>query len=131
MASEWLVDDATITNDSELWRRITPLWVVRDENAGGLRVSSAAFDDSRDGTPTSVLLATIVRETGRTDTTVLESYEGYGLASLTAGEARGCKQDVARDPLPEEPAHAFIFGVKSKANKRCLASSAVWVISPE
>lgn len=131
MASEGLVDDATITDDSELWRRIHPLWVIRDENAGVVRVSSAAFDDSRDGSPTSVLLAAIVRESGRTDTDVLMDFGGYAFASLTAGEARRCNQGVARDPLPDEPAHAFLFGPKSKANKRCLARSAAWVIYRE
>ena len=131
MASERLVDDATVTNDSELWRRIHPLWVIRDKNAGRVRVSSAAFDDSSDGSPTSVLLATVIRQTGRTEADVLASFDGYALARLTAGDARHCNQGVAPDPLPDESAHAFVFGPKSKANKRCMARSAVWVIYPE
>jgi len=57
-------------------------------------------------------------------------YDGYSLASLTAGQARGCRQGVARAPVPEEPAHAFLFGPKTKANKQCLARHAVWVIAP-
>lgn len=131
MAPERLVDDATITDDSDLWRRINQFWVIRDENAGGVRVSSAAFDDSRDGSPTSILLATIVRESGRTEMDVLAGFDGYALANLRAGEARRCHQGVARDPLPDEPAHALLFGPKSKANKRCLACHATWIIWPE
>ena len=128
---EGLTDDGTIPTDAELWRRIHPDWVVRDENVDALRVSSAAFDNSRDGSPTSVLLATIVRETGRTDFDVLATFEGYALASLTAGQARVCDHGVARDPLLDEPAHAFVFGTKTKKAKRCLARSAEWVVSPE
>ena len=128
---ERLTDDATIPNDAELWRRIHPEWVVPDENADGMRVSSAAFDNSRDGSPTSVLLATIVRETGRTDADVLAHFEGFALASLTAGQARECSQEVARDPRPEEPAHAYVLGKKTQGAKKCLARSAKWVISPE
>lgn len=128
---EGLTDDAAIPTDAELWRRIHPNWVVRDDNADAIRVSSAAFDNSRDGSPTSVLLAEIVRETGRSDMDVLSAFEGYALASLTAGKARGCDQGVARDPLPDEPAHAFILGTKTKRAKRCLARSAEWVVSPE
>lgn len=128
---EKLTDDATIANDAELWRRIPPVWVVPDKNAECMRVSSAAFANSRNGSPTSVLLATIVRETGRTDADVLAHFEGFALASLTAGQARECKQEVARNPLPDEPAHAYVIGKKTKGAKKCLARSAKWVISPE
>ncbi len=128
---EGLTDDATVSEDAELWRRIPPVWAVRDENAGGVRVSSAAFDNSRDGSPTSVLFAAIVLEGGRRDMDVLARFDGYALVSLTAGQARQCNQGVARDPLPDEPAHAYVFGPKSKQNKRCLARHAVWVIYPE
>jgi len=130
MASECLEDDATIVDASELWRRIHPGWVVPDENTGGMRASSAAFDNSPDGSPTSVLLADIVRGTGRTPGDVIAEFDGYALSSITAGQARGCKQGIARDPLPSEPAHAHVFGRKTKAAKRCLAGHARWVIEP-
>ena len=130
MAPEGLVDDTTIADASELWRRIHPKWIVPDENTGNMRVTSAAFDDSKDESPTSVLLADVVRKTGRTAEEVIAPYDGYALASITAGQARDCEQGVARDPLPDEPAHAYIFGEKTKALKRCLARSAEWVIAP-
>lgn len=130
MASERLVDDAGITDDSELWRRVHPTWVVPDRNSGSMRVSSAAFDNSPDGSPTSVLLADLVRETGRTADDVIAGFDGYALASITAGQARDCEQGVARNALPTEPAHAYVFGRKTKILKRCLAQHAEWVISP-
>ena len=130
MDGDRLTDDTSIPDDAELWRRICPRWVVPDDNGGGLRVSSAAFDNSNDGSPTSVLLAEIVEATDRAPSDVLTGFEGYGLAAVTAGQARGCQQGVARDPLPEEPAHAFVFGKKTKRAKRCLAKKAKWVIWP-
>lgn len=130
MAFERLVDDATITDDAELWRRIHSTWIVPDRNTGSVRLSSAAFDNSSDGTPTSVLLADLVRETGRTAEDVIAKFDQHALASITAGRARDCKQGVARDALPNEPAHAYVFGRKTKLLKRCLARHAEWVIPP-
>ena len=89
-----------------------------------------AFDNSRDGTPTSLLLEQFVLEDNRTAKDVMSAYEGYALVSIAAGCCRRCQQGVARDPQPEEPAHAFVFGKKNKKNKACLATSATWVVPP-
>ena len=131
MADHSYADDPTISDDAALWRRIHPSWIVEDENRSGVRVSSAAFDDSSDGSPMSVLLEAVVRETDRGVEGILSGFSSHGLASFTAGCARGCNQGVARDPLPDEPAHAFVFGPKSKSNKRCLARRAVLIVQPE
>jgi hypothetical protein len=131
MAGPALVDDPAITNDESLWRRIHPDWVVPDQNRGGVRVSSAAFDDSHDGSPLSVLLAGVVRATGRGPENVLVGFLGYALASITAGDARTCGQGVAPTPRSDEPAHASVFGPKTKPIKRQLAKAARWVITPE
>ncbi len=64
-------DDLSIVNDEELWRRIPEVWVIEDRVAGGIRIASAAFDDHPNGTPMSVLLGTVVRESGRTPESVL------------------------------------------------------------
>lgn len=130
MVSTGFVDDATIFDNSLLWRRIHAEWVVADENTGIVRVSSAAFDNSRDGSPTSVLLADSVAGTGRTAQDVIMPFEGYSLAAIRAGDARNCRQGIARAPLPDEPAHAYIFGPKAKRQKQCLSRSAMWVIAP-
>lgn len=130
MAGFSYVDDPSIANDAVLWRRIHPTWKVRDDNSGGWRVTSAAFDDSRDGSPLSVLLAAVVRESGRGPADVLSGFTGYFLASLTAGDARRCGQGIARTPEPDEPAHASVFGRKTKSIKRKLADAAGWIIGP-
>ncbi len=130
MAEHPYSDDLSIADSAVLWRRIHPMWAVPDENRGGIRVSSAAFDDSRDGSPTSILLAEIVAASGRSPNDLVREYEGYGLASLMAGQARSCLQSVVRDPLTDEPAHGLIVGPKTKNVKKQLASFAIWVISP-
>lgn len=130
MAEHSYLDDSTLGDASVLWRRIHPSWAVSDENRGGIRVSSAAFDNSRDGSATSVLIAEIVAASGHGPEDVLRGLDGYGLASLTAGAARVCGQAVARDPLPDEPAHGLIAGSKTKGVKKRLAAAAVWVVLP-
>lgn len=130
MAELAYANDPTIADESVLWRRIPPRWAVLDENRGGLRVSSAAFDNSDDGTPTSVHLAEVASAVGLRPADILQRYDGYGMASLTAGQARGCGQAVGPDALPDDPTHGYIAGPKPKSVKRRLAAAAVWVISP-
>ena len=123
-------DDATISNNALLWRRIPPTWWVRDENLGRIRPTSQAFDDSRDGTPMSVLLAEIVARSGRSPIDVLVGHGGFALAAVTSGLARDCNQGIARDPQPQETAHAVVFGQKTGAVKSRLAKNSTWVIPP-
>jgi hypothetical protein len=125
-----LEDDVSISDDDTLWRRVFPSWIVSDENTGGLRVSSAAFDDSEDGSPLSVLIAAVVAETRRTAREILAGYDGYALAAITARTARSVGQGIARTPEPNEPAHASVFGPKTKKNKRGMSKAAIWVIAP-
>lgn len=124
------VDDPTIADDSVLWRRICPFWIVPDANRGGFRVSSAAFDDSKDGTPTSIHLEEVARSIGRTAEDILRPFTGYGLASLTAGQARGCEQAIGKDPLPNDPTHGYLAGRKTQSIKKRLAAACQWVIPP-
>lgn len=130
MAIARYVDDNTIPNQAKLLRRIPPCFFIRDENLGRMRPSSAAFDDHPDGSPMSVVLADGVREAGRTPDSVLVGYTDYALAMITAGTARECHQNIVRDPTPEEPAHAVVFGRKTKAVKRKFALEARWAIPP-
>jgi hypothetical protein len=131
-----LKDDPKIKDDAALWRRIPPVWFVWDDNARGMRVSSAAFSDSEDGSPLSVLLADVVAATKRTAHDVLGGFEGYGLASITAGTARKNGQGVMPTPIPDtpdekgEPAHASVFGKKTQGSRRGMAKAAKWVIPP-
>ena len=125
-----LVDDLTIADTAGLWRRVHPAWIVSDDNSGGMRLSSAAFDDSADGSPLSVLLTEVIALTQRSAQDVLNGYDAYKLAAITAGTARSFAQGIARTPEPDEPAHASAFGPKTKSNKRGMAKTATWAIAP-
>ncbi len=123
-------DDPTILDDAVLWRRIPPWHVVPDDNLGVMRPSSAAFKDSPDGSSMSVFLAELVERDGRKAEDALVGHTDYALSAFGAGLARRCKQGVASDPQPDEPAHAVVFGTKTKSISRALAKGSEWVIPP-
>lgn len=121
-------DDPTIADADPLWRRIHPKHFVRDENLQQWRPSSAAFTDSSDGSPMSVVLGQEVFAADRRPESVLFGHEDHALASFTTGVARANGQGVERSPQPDEPAHGGVFGPKPKRVQRALAKSATWVI---
>lgn len=123
-------DDSTIRDADSLWRRVPPWHLVYDENDNVIRPTSAAFEDSPDGSPMSVLLAQIVADTGRGPKDAVRGFPGFAMASITAGLSRRCRQGVARDPLTDEPAHAVVFGPKTQSVRRKLAKGADWIIPP-
>ena len=131
MAGGGYTDDPAISDDAALWRRIHPKQWIIDHNRGGvLRPTSQAFTDSSDGTPMSVLLAEIVTASNRTSRDALVGYEDYALASITAGFAREWNQGITPAPEQYEPAHAFVFGQKTRALQRAFARTAAWVVPP-
>lgn len=130
MAERNYVDDPSVADAAVLWRRIPPWHFVLDENLGGFRPSSAAFENNPNGSPMSVVLADDVAASGRSPQDVLAGHAGFALAAFAAGLARECRQGVMRDPLPEEAAHALVFGEKPERVGRRIAKSATWVIPP-
>ena len=124
------IDDPTIEDNMLLWRRIPPDHVIFDANEGRLRPTSAAFADHTNGTPMSVVLGQEVIDDGRTPESVLEGHEGFGLVSFTADLARINRQGIMRKPQSTEPAHAEVFGRKTKGVKRALAKGAIWIVRP-
>lgn len=124
------VDDLAIENEAPLWRRVSPKQFFFDENRDCWRPSSAAFNDHPNGTPMSVVLGQEVLDAGRTAEGVLEGHEGYALASFTAGLVREYGQGIVRAPMPNEPAHAEVFGKKTKSVQRALAKNCQWVVPP-
>jgi DNA-binding transcriptional LysR family regulator len=111
------LDDRTIPDDAELWRRIHPRWFVLDEVTGERRVSTQAFENSPDDSGTSVVIAAESSEA-----MVMAGFDDYGLAMLTAGLAREQGQGVRRVPLPDVPGHAQIEGQKTRLVKKALAA---------
>lgn len=118
-------NDADILDSEELFRRIHPSWWIWDDKIGGHRLSSQAFENSRDGSGTSVVLSS---ESSREQ--VLDGHQGYGLAVLTAGSARAAEQGVRRVPIENVPGHAQIEGRKSGPIKNKLVVASEMVATP-
>lgn len=123
-------DDTSISDAAVLWRRVPPRHFVFDENLGKLRPSKAAFDDHPNGSPMSIVLADLVVVSGRGPQDILIGHDRFALAAITAGLARSKSQGVAKDPLPEEPAHGVVFGNKTDSVRRTFAKNTTWVIPP-
>ncbi len=120
------VDDQSIGDDEDLWRRLPAYWVKYDYELQTNRVSSQAFQNSPDGTPTSVSISSELNGPEE----LIEEHPGYGIGSLTAGHSRSCGQGIYRNPRPENPAHAYMFGAKTKGNMRCLARGCEIIVVP-
>lgn len=128
------IDDPTVDDDVLLLRRIpvNPACVVRDENLGCYRPSSAAFENHSNGTPMSVVLSDTLDALGREHESALGEYvENFSLASFKASTARACDQGISREPTDEEPAHGEVFGEKPKSVRRKIAKSAEWIVPPD
>ena len=126
MADTPFADDPSISGDERLFRRIARTWVDWDEY-GNPAISSAAFKDPE----LSVNLESVMARDGRQPADALGSYSGYGLAAITAAHARSLNQVVARDPLPEEPAHGVVYGQKKRGGIAAkLRDGAIWVVTP-
>ena len=76
----------------------------------------------------SVVLGDEVLARGRTPGSILAGHHGFGLVSFLAGLARSLEQGVMRKPLPDEPAHAEVFGKKTKRVQRAFAKNCNWVV---
>lgn len=119
-------DDPSILDPDPPWRRVHPDWIVPGSD-GADRLSSAAFENSPDGTGTSVTLGREARAAGVTPVRALARFPGYRLVSVTAGACRAVEQAIARDPTEEDPHHALVEGRKTKSTRRELARAAAFL----
>ncbi len=127
--SQQLVDNPSILDDDNIWRRIPPQHLIEDSNAlGGYRISSAAFDDSPDGTPMSGFWERLHQQMGLNENDALSGHENFSLASFKAKLARQLEQGIQHDPTEDAPAHVLVFGPKRKPIKRGLAAGAHWLV---
>jgi hypothetical protein len=119
-------NDPSIPGDERLFRRIARTWINWDEQ-GTPSISSAAFRDPE----LSVYLESVMARDGREPEDAIAGYSGYGLAAITAAHARSLNQAVARDPLPDEPAHGVVYGQKKRGGIGSkLRDGAIWVKTP-
>lgn len=136
----------SIPEDALLYRRIYGEFIDWSsvDAEGRPRLTGQAFQDyslqaaQRLGLPApcmSVALGLILEEHGLPPEKVLEGYDDtYGLAVLTAGDARSLYQGVMTKPTTDEPWHAIVFSInsskKNKTVRSALAEKAQWVHVP-
>lgn len=135
-------DDSSIPDSERLFRMVTDGSVQWDDDT--VRATTAAFRDpserrlSDQGYPAvavSVFLESEMNEHGMTPADLRAQWGGdYGVASITAGQARQEGQGVIRAPRPENPAHGMIFAKtgskKTKGQSRALARHSTIAIAP-
>ena len=97
------VDDVSIGDDERLLHRIRPDDVVLNQETGQRRPSSATFRSK-----TNIISVDLASLT--TPDKALAAYPHYLLVEVDVGTVRflGCK--VVRDPLPDNPSHALLYG---------------------
>lgn len=133
MANPLSQDDSTIDDLDALWRRIHPNWWIPDQNGGGKRLTSAAFQNHKGTISCSVLLGAEMRNNGKNIQDALAGREGYGLAEISAGQARASSdppQVLVREPTVADPEHANIVGEKRKPAQRVLREAAIMLLEP-
>src|SRR5690349_7892727 len=111
-------DPASIPDETRLFRRISPYWVVYDKNRKERRPTSQNFDDSQDGTPMSVYAENIAIAHGEKPDDFLKGHwSAYFLAAVRAGSMRQQGQRVYPDPHNQDPddshpSHSAVAGRK-------------------
>ena len=138
-------DDPTILDSDILYRMVryeTVLWDGED----AVRARTNAFQDQppqraqQMGYPAvalSVYLGSTLQSVGVDPASLMEDSRwqgGYGVASITAGQARLEGQGVVRDPLPDSAAHCLVFArsgrKKTNGQSKALARHSVIVVPP-
>jgi hypothetical protein len=146
-SSPFCDDKDMIPHDATLLRRVPPNfidWEALDQH-GLPRITSGAFQDytaqkAQDGfglpgACMSVIVLAVVISEARDVAELLAPFDPTnGLAQMSAGAVRSCRQGCKMDPRPGEPWHAVVFA-KTKAKKdntmkTCLAAVASWHTPP-
>jgi hypothetical protein len=126
-----LADDPNIPSTDRIYRRVPPNWIVFDENVGARRPSTAAFQDSSDGSAMSVHIQTLLAQNNLEPESALAGHPSFGLVSFFAGLARELGFGIAPDPQPNDPAHGLVEGKKTEGKRKRLRAAAAWVVLPD
>jgi len=120
--------ELSVTENDVLWRRIPPYHVVFEENDNAYRVAKDSFNDSPNGTPMSVFVASQCKN----PRLALEGHDDFGLVSLSVSFViRECHLQVEPAPKPSlPPGHAYVIGKKTDSVRKKLRRHCTWEIEP-
>jgi hypothetical protein len=125
-----------IPDETRLFRRINPNWVVFDRDRKELRPTSQNFQDSPDGSPMSVFAENVALAHGESPGDFLTGrWSVWYLAAVNAGSMRACGQRVYLDPHNQDeddmhPSHAAVAGPKDQKHRSKLSRNYEWVVAP-
>lgn len=103
--------------------------MVPDDN-GGLRLSSAAFQDLEGGM--SVGLTAVLDLISRDYLDVMLGHDGYGLLKFNVGWIRSLQQNVLHSPTDHEPWHGDVVGKKTGGVRKAFVNNATdWICRPK
>jgi len=124
-------DDVTITNESVVWRRLSPMQAPADENnPGRRRLSEGGFSDSSDGSGMSVHL--VVGAEDPRSYLQLVGRPHDGIAEIVVRDVRATNlYGIVRRPTPEDPEHCEITGARSSKKRRHLFKHATLILDPD
>lgn len=120
------IPEEDIVNEDNLWRRIHPSFIVRDDNRNCFRPTRQAFTDES----MSVYLERIHLEHGGTPESALDGYVGYFIAAINVSLARECNQRVFHDPIENNLGHSVVEGAKPRATQRRFSRESTWIMPP-
>ncbi len=119
------MDEATI-----LWRRIRPDWVQYNE--GIAKIKSQAFQNQDQVYHAfSAHDSEVAERLGIVVQAILSDFPGYGMVSITVGDALALNQKV--EPFSDDtddPTHVHVIGKKTRPVRRAFAEAAKWIVEP-
>ena len=116
------LDDANISDDEIILRRVPEDFVTDDQNRQRLRPSTQAFkQDGPDG------LVSVYLSSETDPATVADEGPEKYLASIRVGVLRELELGVVRDPSSGGPGHGVITGRKTKGRLNRIVCEAEWV----
>ena len=118
-------DNTSIRDGERLFRRVHISLIVRDDDTGLARVSSAVFKDKE----LSVNIESILLDSGSSAESCLQDPRAQKLISITAQNARQLNQAICHDPLPDNLSHGLVYGSKNaRPIHDGLRAASTWVI---
>jgi hypothetical protein len=121
-------DDETVSDGTNLYRRISPQFIKRDGDT--IRVSGGAFQNTTGTESMSVSLGDTLASERRTPDSLLDEFDGFGLVALAAGYVRGEEQIVQRSRTDADSAHGDVIGRKPSGRRKRFAANCCWVVTP-
>lgn len=103
-------NDLRIGDDTVLWRAISPPQVCRDDE-GKERAESWAFLSDDNEVSAWVAQETDIRQLGA-------RFPGFRIAEFTAGQARECRNVIARDPVEGDSSHVVVCPLTGKSSSQ-------------